>query len=103
MHRSREHVSRLLCSMMGPLFASYASQGLVAAAGSQGLMLETASDRLMQPGMPHHNCPDKVSIFTYGANPCAFSLSSCMLTGWLAGALSQASLLAWRMKSRRTL
>ena len=25
----------------------------------QGLMLETSSRRLMQPGMPHHNCPDK--------------------------------------------
>lgn len=25
----------------------------------QGLMLESSSRRLMQPGMPHHNCPDK--------------------------------------------
>ena len=25
----------------------------------QGLMLETSSRRLMLPGMPHHNCPDK--------------------------------------------
>jgi hypothetical protein len=23
-------------------------------------MLESASERLMQSGMPHHNCPDKV-------------------------------------------
>ena len=23
-------------------------------------MLESSSRRLMQPGMPHHNCPDKV-------------------------------------------
>lgn len=27
---------------------------------SMGLMLENISDRLTQPGMPHHNCPDKV-------------------------------------------
>lgn len=27
---------------------------------SMGLMLENISDRLMEPGMPHYNCPDKV-------------------------------------------
>jgi len=27
---------------------------------SMGLMLENISDRLTRPGMPHHNCPDKV-------------------------------------------
>ena len=27
---------------------------------SMGLMLENISDRLAEPGMPHHNCPDKV-------------------------------------------
>lgn len=27
--------------------------------GSMGLMLETVSDRLMAPGMPHYRCPDK--------------------------------------------
>jgi FO synthase len=27
---------------------------------SMGLMLENISDRLTDPGMPHHNCPDKV-------------------------------------------
>ena len=27
---------------------------------SQGLMLESISDKLMQPNMPHHLCPDKV-------------------------------------------
>ena len=26
---------------------------------SMGIMLETVSNRLMQPGMPHHQCPDK--------------------------------------------
>jgi FO synthase len=25
-----------------------------------GMMLENISDRLTEPGMPHHNCPDKV-------------------------------------------
>ena len=35
---------------------------LRAVSGSQGLMLETASTRLMQPGMPHFGCPDKVSV-----------------------------------------
>ncbi len=27
---------------------------------SRGLMLENVSPRLMEPGMPHHGCPDKV-------------------------------------------
>lgn len=27
---------------------------------SMGMMLENISDRLTEPGMPHHNCPDKV-------------------------------------------
>ena len=27
---------------------------------TMGLMLENISDRLTQPGMPHHDCPDKV-------------------------------------------
>ena len=27
----------------------------------QGLMLESASARLLEPGGPHHNCPDKVA------------------------------------------
>ena len=26
---------------------------------SMGMMLENISPRLMEPGMPHHNCPDK--------------------------------------------
>ncbi|BDA50059.1 FO synthase [Coccomyxa sp. Obi] len=34
-------------------------QALRQVSAGQGLMLETASRRLMQPGMPHHNCPDK--------------------------------------------
>lgn len=27
---------------------------------SMGMMLENISDRLLEPGMPHHDCPDKV-------------------------------------------
>jgi FO synthase len=37
---------------------------------SMGLMLENISPRLMEPGMPHHNCPDKdpaVRMATIGA------------------------------------
>ncbi|MGH1481339.1 MAG: 7,8-didemethyl-8-hydroxy-5-deazariboflavin synthase CofG [Geminicoccales bacterium] len=30
--------------------------------GSMGMMLENVSRRLMQPGMPHHACPDKVPL-----------------------------------------
>ncbi len=28
----------------------------------QGLMLESASTRLLEPGGPHHDCPDKVGF-----------------------------------------
>ena len=31
-------------------------------AASMGMMLETVSRRLTQPGMPHHACPDKVPV-----------------------------------------
>ena len=31
-------------------------------AASMGMMLETVSRRLMQPGMAHHACPDKVPV-----------------------------------------
>lgn len=30
--------------------------------GSMGMMLETASKRLMKPGMAHHACPDKAPV-----------------------------------------
>lgn len=33
---------------------------------SMGLMLENISDRLTEPGMPHHNCPDKVPSVRVG-------------------------------------
>lgn len=33
--------------------------GLRKSSPSMGLMLENISPRLMEPGMPHHNCPDK--------------------------------------------
>lgn len=36
--------------------------GLKAVSGSMGMMLETASRRLMKPGMAHHGCPDKAPI-----------------------------------------
>lgn len=35
---------------------------LKSVSGSQGLMLESSSRRLMQPGLPHHNCPDKAGL-----------------------------------------
>ena len=50
-----------------PLFA-HANPGLMDDAAqemlrptnpSMGMMLENISPRLMEPGMPHHNCPDK--------------------------------------------
>lgn len=36
-----------------------AMQALRPSNPSMGLMLENISPRLMEPGMPHHNCPDK--------------------------------------------
>ena len=39
-------------------------QALRQVSAGQGLMLETSSRRLMQEGMPHHDCPDKVIIHT---------------------------------------
>ena len=35
-------------------------QALRRVSAGQGLMLECSSARLLGPGMPHHNCPDKV-------------------------------------------
>jgi len=35
-------------------------RALRAVCGSQGLMLESTSPRLMEPGGPHYNCPDKL-------------------------------------------
>ncbi|MEM6381828.1 MAG: 7,8-didemethyl-8-hydroxy-5-deazariboflavin synthase CofG [Pseudomonadota bacterium] len=34
-------------------------EALEPVSASMGMMLETVSNRLMQPGMPHHRCPDK--------------------------------------------
>jgi hypothetical protein len=50
-----------------------------------GMMLETVSNRLMQPGMPHHQCPDKTpkarlrTLETAGRNAVPFT------TGLLIG------------------
>ncbi len=52
---------------------------------SMGMMLETVSNRLMQPGMPHHQCPDKTpkarlrTLETAGRNKVPFT------TGLLIG------------------
>ncbi len=52
---------------------------------SMGMMLETVSNRLMQPGMPHHACPDKTpkarlrTLETAGRNKVPFT------TGLLIG------------------
>jgi FO synthase len=41
------------------LMSETAMLGLRPSNPSMGLMLENSSPRLMEPGMPHHNCPDK--------------------------------------------
>lgn len=41
------------------LMSERAQRALRTSNPSMGLMLENASPRLMEPGMPHHNCPDK--------------------------------------------
>lgn len=52
---------------------------------SMGMMLETVSNRLMQPGQPHHQCPDKTpkarlrTLETAGRNKVPFT------TGLLIG------------------
>jgi hypothetical protein len=53
-HRTGAAVaSRVYTLPSGPLI-------VVCGVGSQGLMLEATSERLMQPGGAHFNCPDKV-------------------------------------------
>jgi hypothetical protein len=37
-----------------------AAHRLKEVSASQGLMLESSSQRLLAPGGPHHNCPDKL-------------------------------------------
>ncbi len=52
---------------------------------SMGLMLENISDRLTEPGMPHHNCPDKVPAVRVGVIEDAARLSVPFTTGILVG------------------
>jgi hypothetical protein len=40
-------------------FLHHCPSRLKVVSASQGLMLESSSSRLMEPGGPHHNCPDK--------------------------------------------
>ena len=59
---------------------------------SMGLMLESTSRALLDPGMPHHDCPDKDPelrlevcqryIPTYDGNPYNFSVHSCAANTW---------------------
>lgn len=53
--------------------------------GSMGMMLETASKRLMQPGMPHHACPDKAPVLRLRTIEAAGRLGVPFTTGILIG------------------
>ncbi len=62
-----EAMSRMVIERTGSLFP-HANPGVMSGAEmralrptnvSMGMMLENISPRLMEPGMPHHNCPDK--------------------------------------------
>lgn len=52
---------------------------------SMGLMLENVSPRLMEPGMPHHNCPDKDPALRLGVIDAAGRLRVPFTTGILIG------------------
>ena len=52
---------------------------------SMGLMLENISDRLTEPGMPHHNCPDKVPAVRVATIEAARSAMVPFTTGILVG------------------
>lgn len=53
--------------------------------GSAGLMLENVSRRLMERGMPHHACPDKVPLQRLRTLELAGELGVPMTTGILIG------------------
>ncbi len=53
--------------------------------GSMGMMLENASRRLMQPGMAHHACPDKVPLLRLRTLEAAGRLGVPFTTGILIG------------------
>jgi len=52
---------------------------------SLGLMLENISPRLMEPGMPHHDCPDKNPVARMETIETAGRLSIPFTTGILVG------------------
>jgi FO synthase len=52
---------------------------------SMGLMLENVSPRLMEPGMPHHNCPDKDPLLRLEMIRTAGRLKVPFTTGILVG------------------
>ena len=52
---------------------------------SMGMMLENISPRLMEPGMPHHNCPDKDPAVRMEAIETAGRLRIPFTTGILVG------------------
>lgn len=60
-------------------------KALKAVSGSMGMMLETASKRLMKPGMPHHACPDKAPILRLRTIEGAGQLGVPFTTGILIG------------------
>lgn len=60
-------------------------RALKAVSGSMGMMLETASKRLMRPGMPHHACPDKAPILRLRTIEAAGRLGVPFTTGILIG------------------
>jgi len=52
---------------------------------SLGLMLESISPRLMEPGMPHHDCPDKDPVLRMETVAAAGRLAIPFTTGVLVG------------------
>jgi FO synthase len=52
---------------------------------SMGLMLENSSPRLMEPGMPHHDCPDKEPAKRLATMAAAASARVPFTTGVLIG------------------
>ncbi len=53
--------------------------------GSAGIMLENISRRLMQPGMAHHACPDKVPLQRLRTLEASGEMAVPMTTGILIG------------------
>ena len=52
---------------------------------SMGLMLENSSPRLMEPGMPHHDCPDKDPVLRMATIRAAAAARVPFTTGVLVG------------------